>query len=132
MPGKEYTVGVLEDQGKVSALGMTEIISYTPNKFSVFDEKEAWDSNFFAEVKDSALYSHLAELAVKAFKTVGCRDIGRVDIRLDHIGTPNLIEINPLPILKKPSTIAWIAERQGHDLQYVIRKIINNAIYRTN
>ncbi|MEM6429844.1 MAG: D-alanine--D-alanine ligase [Deinococcota bacterium] len=132
LPGKEYTVCVFENQGEVTVLGITEILSYTPNKFSVFEEKEAWNPDFFAEVSDLRLYNRLSELAVKAFKSVGCRDIGRVDIRFDEADSPNLIEINPLPILKKPSTIAWIAEKQGYDLMYIIRKIINNAIYRNS
>jgi D-alanine-D-alanine ligase len=37
------------------------------------------------------------KLALEAFRVLGCEDGGRVDIRYDAAGSPNFLEINPLP-----------------------------------
>ena len=38
-----------------------------------------------------------------AYDVLGCRDWSRIDVRLDAAGTPNIVEVNPLPgILPNP------------------------------
>jgi len=39
----------------------------------------------------------IRRVSVKAFKVLGCRDICRIDIRLDSKGKPHVLEVNPLP-----------------------------------
>ena len=48
---------------------------------------------------DEKLARRLQELAVRAYKSVDCRDFGRVDFRVDEAGNPYVLEINPLPNL---------------------------------
>jgi D-alanine-D-alanine ligase len=36
-------------------------------------------------------------MAVAAWRALGCRDGGRMDIRCDGQGRPSFIEVNPLP-----------------------------------
>ena len=44
-----------------------------------------------------ALAQRLSDLAVQAYRALGCRDWGRVDLRLDGAGEPKVLEVNPLP-----------------------------------
>lgn len=44
-----------------------------------------------------ALAARVAELAVATFRATGCRDIARIDLRLDAHGDPMVLEINALP-----------------------------------
>ena len=37
------------------------------------------------------------ELALAAWRVLGCRDGGRVDVRCDAQGQPHFLEVNPLP-----------------------------------
>ena len=37
------------------------------------------------------------ELALAAWRLLGCRDAGRVDLRSDGRAQPSFIEVNPLP-----------------------------------
>jgi D-alanine-D-alanine ligase len=49
------------------------------------------------------LERRIETLAIQAFEALGCRDWARVDLRLDSLGEPRLLEINPLPgILPDP------------------------------
>lgn len=130
LSGSEYTVCLLGSGTEAQVFGMTQIKAFNAGGFSIFEEKEAWNPSFFAEVEEVTLYQQLAQLAIKAYRSVECRDIGRVDIRMDSRGNLNLIEINPLPILKDPSTIAWIAQQCGKNIDHVIGKILESSIKR--
>lgn len=46
---------------------------------------------------DGQLNRWLQETALAAYHALGCRDWGRVDLRLDALGVPNVLEVNPLP-----------------------------------
>ena len=51
-------------------------------------------------LNNSALHHRLIDLehcALTAYRLLGCRDIARLDFRLDARGTPRFIECNPLP-----------------------------------
>ena len=45
------------------------------------------------------LKSRVAEACTAAYRLVGLRDYGRVDVRVTADGTPNVIEVNPNPYL---------------------------------
>jgi D-alanine-D-alanine ligase len=52
---------------------------------------------------DSALSERIERVTLAAYRALGCRDWSRIDVRLDADGTPNVVEVNPLPgILPDP------------------------------
>lgn len=50
-------------------------------------------------VTDEILKSKINTLALGVFKAIGARDYGRIDIRLDGVGTPHFLEANLIPSL---------------------------------
>ena len=46
---------------------------------------------------DDPLVRQVDEMALAAWRVLGCRDGGRVDIRCDAQGQPHFLEVNPLP-----------------------------------
>jgi len=55
----------------------------------------------------------LQDLAVRAYKSVDCRDFGRVDFRVDEKGNPYVLEINPLPNLSPDDVFVLFGKVKG-------------------
>lgn len=72
----------------------------------------------------------IKEVALKAYQAVECRDLGRVDIRLDKRGKPYVLEINPLPSLSTADVFMTVSEYLGISYDRMINKILNYALER--
>jgi D-alanine-D-alanine ligase len=102
LPGREFTVGVLERAGTPYPLGVVEVLSQNQEDVFLYDydaKETSATSVRFAPFADRPLAEQLQAVAIEAFKVLGCRDGARVDLRLDDMGTPHFLEINPLPHL---------------------------------
>ena len=78
------------------------------------------------------LKKKLNELALKTYRTVECRDFGRVDFRVDNEGNPYVLEINPLPSLSTEDVFKLVANNIGISYEEMIGKILNSALKRCN
>lgn len=77
------------------------------------------------------LAGRIGAVAMKAFTSLGCRDVGRVDIRLSPEGIPYVIEVNTLPGLQPGySEVPRIAEKAGLDYRELVAEILNCAVRR--
>jgi len=68
---------------------------------------------------------------LKVYRSVECRDFGRVDFRVDKDGNPYVLEINPLPSLSTEDVFMLVAENTGITYEQMLGKILNNALVRT-
>jgi D-alanine-D-alanine ligase len=71
-----------------------------------------------------------ASMAKSVFNSIGCKDFGRVDMRVDEHGVPWLLEINPYPFLGKHSSFAYIASKIRRPYKWIVQQIIESALYR--
>jgi D-alanine-D-alanine ligase len=78
----------------------------------------------------SELKKKLDELALKVYRSVECRDFGRVDFRVDHNGNPYVLEINPLPSLSTEDVFMLVAKNIGITYEQMVGKILASAIAR--
>ncbi len=100
LPGREFSVAVMRQPSSNDLLAMPIEIT-TPadekgNKFLSQAVKRA-DTEEVLAVTDLQTRSAINSLAVGAFRALGSRDYGRIDMRLDATGTPNFIEANLMP-----------------------------------
>jgi D-alanine-D-alanine ligase len=79
---------------------------------------------------DEKLAARLQELAVRAYKSVDCRDFGRVDFRLDEAGNPYVLEINPLPNLSPDDVFVLFGRVVKMSYNQIINKIMDEALVR--
>jgi D-alanine-D-alanine ligase len=79
---------------------------------------------------EEKLALHLQDLAVRAYKSVDCRDFGRVDFRVDKSGNPYVLEINPLPNLGPDDVFVLFAKVKGMTYNQIINKIMDEALIR--
>ncbi len=80
---------------------------------------------------DEKLAKKLQLLAVRAYKSVDCRDFGRVDFRVDEKGSPYVLEINPLPNLSPDDVFCLFGQVVGMSYNQIINKILDEALKRT-
>jgi len=75
----------------------------------------------------------IGETALKAFHTIGCVDLSRVDIMLGKDGVPYVLEVNPLPGLDPvDSNFPYIAKCAGMDYGNLMNRILEVAVERHN
>ena len=71
------------------------------------------------------------ELALAAYRTLGCRGFARVDLMLDGAGELTLLEINAIPGLTDTSLLPLAAEAAGIPFDELIARIVDLAVART-
>jgi D-alanine-D-alanine ligase len=79
---------------------------------------------------DPALEGRLAELAVRAFAALECRDFARVDLRLDAAGEPWFLEINPLPSFARDGSFGILAEVLGTSFPALVGEALAGGLRR--
>ena len=131
--GREFTVGLLgNDPPRV--LPIMEIAFTNPGDalpIYSYEHKTDVDKSVRFDVParvSSALEAALRSTAIGCFEALGCRDVARVDLRLDANGIPNFIECNPLPGLSPGfSDLCVIAEAAGMDHKALVAAIFEPA-----
>ncbi|WP_298213809.1 D-alanine--D-alanine ligase [Acidocella sp.] len=127
IPGRELTVGVLEDR----ALTVTEIIpaetfyDYTA-KYAAGGSRHVLPANIPADVAVSA-----KEIAVAAHKALGCRGATRADLRYDEAaGRLILLEVNTQPGMTATSLLPEQAALEGMDFPALCAWMVERAACR--
>ncbi len=134
LPGREFTIGILGNGLQARVLGIGEIVLTSLDRVYGFGQKERWEARVphkLIAVESTSLKSELAELALRAYRAVGCRDLGRLEIRLDKNDNPQLLEINPIVGLHPThASLPIIATQAGISYEELIAEILEHAINR--
>jgi D-alanine-D-alanine ligase len=99
LAGREFTVGVLGTGATARALGTLEVVLLEGADAGVYSyrNKTQWENIVqYGLLETGALRSEVEQVALAAWRCLGCRDAGRVDIRLDAEGRAQMLEVNPL------------------------------------
>ncbi|MEI7723812.1 MAG: ATP-grasp domain-containing protein [Bacteroidota bacterium] len=130
LPGREFTVGILGTGNEGYSVGIMEIVYKTENTKNIYSYQTK--SDYLKAVEYKVPEGEIAEkciaLALKTWQVLGCRDGGRVDIRVDKSGIPNFIEVNPLAGLDKVhSDLPILAYLHGYNFEQIIGEIMISA-----
>ena len=72
------------------------------------------------------------QAARTVWRTLGCRDVARIDFRLKQ-GVPYFLEVNPLPGLHpEDSDLVIMAKLVGWTYERLVETILNAALTRTD
>ncbi|MDF1564097.1 MAG: ATP-grasp domain-containing protein [Deltaproteobacteria bacterium] len=136
LTGREFTVGLLGDR-RPKVLPPMEIVFLSkddPHPIYTFDDKLDIKDKIRYEVPakvDPPLLKELEKAARNAFVALGCRDVARIDLRLDSEGRVSFIECNPLPGLTPGwSDLCLIAEGAGMSYRSLVGEILAPAMRR--
>jgi D-alanine-D-alanine ligase len=99
-----------------------------------FEMKQDWSSKIRYDVPaplQPAELKALERAARECFIALGCRDVARVDFRMDEQGKIYFLECNPLPGLTPGwSDLVLIAKAAGIEYNALISEILSGAIRR--
>lgn len=135
LPGREFTVGLLGGR-KPRVLPAMEVVFTDRDEATPVYGYAQKQSSTGVEFQvpatlDRALERRLHRVARESYLALGCRDVARIDIRLDAQGEPNFIECNPLPGLTPGfSDLCVIAEAAGLDHTALVGAILAPALTR--
>lgn len=134
LPGREFTVGVIGNSRRAKAIGSLEIILRASAEQHVYSyvNKENSEQLVDCVPVDAAKNVLVAEaIAVAAWRAVGGRDAGRVDLRCDANGRPQVMEINPLAGLHPThSDLPMLWKATGRKYVDLIGRIVSEAKVR--
>jgi D-alanine-D-alanine ligase len=138
--GREFTVALIGNKPEVLPLIELDFSLLPDNtpKFDCYEVKWYLDDDKIrcpANI-DANLAKKINKIAVKTFKVLDCRDLCRIDIRLDDNGVPNVLDVNPLPGLtpdpKENSRFPKACYTAGMSYREIIGRILFSAIERYN
>ncbi len=127
LPGREFTVGIFGTGDAAETVGVMEIDSAATYGFATKKDYAA----VRYRLADDAEARAAAHVALAAWRVLGCRDGGRVDLRSDAAGQPNFLEVNPLPGLHPvDSDLVILAGLAGRDHGWLLDRIMGSACAR--
>lgn len=146
LDGREFTVGLIGNDKPV-VLPIVEITFDKLPKGSSplysYEAKWIWDVpekplDIFkcpANIPQK-LESEIRQTVVKAFRILNCRDVCRMDVRLNKNGIPNILDLNPLPgMIPDPDAHSCLPEAAmtaGYTYDQLVCTILWQAIERNN
>ncbi len=134
LPGTEYTVGILGGDATARAVGAIRVKAVSASGVNGFRDKEDWEhliDDHFTPVEAPELVRELCDLALAGYRALGCQDIGRVDLRCDANGRPQLLEVNPVPGFHPThAAITTVGRFAGMSYEAMVEEVIMHASHR--
>ncbi|MET0401979.1 MAG: D-alanine--D-alanine ligase [Cystobacter sp.] len=117
--GREVTVGLLGD----GVLGTCEISA--PREGFDYDAKYRGGTNYFLPARLSPTrLANVEAMALAAWRALGCRGYGRVDVICSDEENDVILEVNTLPGMTPTSLLPKIAAQRGLDFPGLMERIL--------
>jgi len=135
LPGREFTVALLGERDPRVLPIMEIVFTDRDERFPIYSFKSKFESigveNKVPCDVTPALYEELSRVAKASFAALGCRDIARVDLRLDASGEVHFIECNPLPgMAPNFSDLCVMAKVEGTSYDALVAEILAPGLRR--
>ena len=138
LPGREFNVGIV-GANRLRVLPLAEvsyaalpsdippIMSYSAKWVETSVEYQKTTVICPAEVEPE-LGREINRAALQAFRAIGARGYGRVDVRLDELGSPRVLDVNCNPCLDDGMGLARSAEMAGISYAQLLQMILRCAL----
>jgi len=136
LPGREFTVGLIGTGAEAEVLGTLEIVLLPGAEEDVYSyvNKERCEELVEYRLVDARTDAEVAraeDVALQAWRALGCRDAGRVDLRSDAAAQPQFLEVNPLAGLHPfHSDLPMLCTALGIPYVSLIERIVRSAAAR--
>ena len=124
LAGPEFTVAIVGEDV------LPAIYIKPATNFYDYDAKYLSDKTqyFCPSGLSDAKEQEIRKLALDAYKAVGCRGWGRVDIMFDENEKPYLLEVNTAPGMTDHSLVPMAAKEYGWSFSELVKRILQLAI----
>ncbi len=133
LPGREFTVGIIGTGRDAFAPGVMEVhlTEKAEKEAYSYVNKEDWHGRIEYRLASDAMARAAEKTALSAWRGLGCRDGGRIDLRADARGIPQFMEVNPLAGIRPDhSDLPILCELAGMPYRDLIAAIVHSAIKR--
>ena len=134
--GREFTVGLLGDK-RPRVLPPMEICFKDQSKARPiydYEIKQEWEKHVHyacPALLTPAELKAIERISLRTFTALDCRDVARVDLRMNAAGEVYVLEVNPLPGLTPDySDLVLITNAIGFDYRTLIAEILSGALRR--
>jgi D-alanine-D-alanine ligase len=136
LSGREFTVGVTGTGRAARSVATIEVMLLAKAETGVYSysNKSQYEDRVeyrLSDARTDPVAAAAEQVALDAWRVLGCCDGGRVDIRCDGQQRPQFMEVNPLAGLNPAhSDLPILARMAGIDYQALIGRILSAAITR--
>jgi len=130
VPGRELCVAILGNNNP-QVLPIAEI--HFADEFYPYEEKSRHSKKItFPDDLPGNIVHQMREAGLCIYSTLRCRDLARIDFKIDSAGRPAFLEINPLPGLAREYGIfPYQAAAAGIGYTDLIERIVQLAAGRS-
>jgi D-alanine-D-alanine ligase len=135
LPGREFTVGITGTSEAATALGVMEIHLHDELDTAAYsrENKVFYENRVSYSLVEGRQRDEAVDVALAAWRMLGCRDAGRVDLRCNARGAVQFLEVNPLAGLHPVhSDIVILCRFVGITYQDLIARILSLALERVS
>jgi len=130
LTGTELTVGVIGGDLDLVALPVIEVVT----KREFFDYKAKYDPELTDEICPARVSDEVArraqDLAARAHRALGCRDLSRTDMILTADGRMPVLEVNTIPGMTANSLLPKAARVAGIPFGQLLERLVGKALER--
>jgi len=123
VPGREFTVAVVNGV----AWPVIEIVA--KDGWYGYEEKYTSEETRYPFLNDGVLTPKMQEIAVNAYRAVGCRGVTRVDFRVSPAGRCYVLELNTSPGFTSHSLVPKAGMNTGLTFAGVCDRILQSLAY---
>lgn len=133
LSGDEFTVGITGTGDDAQVVAVMEIVLGEKAEAEIYSysNKDNYEDRVSYRLASDESAKKCEEVALAAWKCLGCRDGGRIDVRMDSNGVVNFIEVNPLAGLNYiTSDLPIMCGLKNIPFNELIKKIMDSAVKR--
>ena len=122
--GKELTVAVMTYEGETRAFPVINIVPHS----GTYDFKSKYtkgETEYLVPAPIGEVETqHAQEVAVQAYKVLGCKGVARADLMLDNEGQVFVLELNTVPGMTSTSLVPKAASAAGISFPELCERIL--------
>ena len=136
LPGREFTTAIVGTGSRARAIGSMEVVLLDKAEQGVYSYVNKENCEELVEYRlvlpdRDPVVKQAEQVALDAWRVLGCRDAGRIDLRCDAKGNPQFIEVNPLAgIHPEHSDLPIICSKVGISYTSLLDSIVKSASER--